>query len=96
MLLTYNVIPEHQDDYLNFMMNTFVPTVQHMGLASGGVWHTAYGDYPTRLIVFVADDPETMDRLLAGTTWRDLEARLEQYVGDYARRIVPFETGFQF
>jgi hypothetical protein len=96
MLMTYNVVPEHQEEYLNFMMNTFVPTLQRMGLANAGVWHTAHGDYPTRLIAFVADDRETMDRAIEGKTWQDLESRLEQYVSDYSRRIVPFQPGFQF
>jgi len=28
--------------------------------------------------------------------WKQVEARLEQYVTDYTRRIVPFKPGFQF
>jgi hypothetical protein len=96
MLLAYNIVPEHQDEYLNFMMNTFVPTIQRMGLTSAGVWHTVYGDYPGRLLVFVSDDEATMEEILAGKTWRDLEARMKQFVNDYSRRVVPFQPGFQF
>lgn len=96
LLLTYNVIPEHQEEYMNFMVNALVPTVQQMGLTSAGVWHTVYGDYPARLIVFVADDQDMMDRLLEGKTWHDLESRLEGYVTDYKRRVVAFQPGFQF
>jgi len=67
-----------------------------LGLANAGVWHTAYGDYPSRLIVFVSDDEPTMERALAGKTWKDLEGRLKQHVRDYTRRVVPFQPGFQF
>jgi len=96
LLLTYNILPEHQEEYMNFMVNVFVPSLQRVGLANAGVWHTAYGDYPARLIVFVSDDQETMEEALADKTWRDLEAKLSKYVKDYARSVVPFQPGFQF
>lgn len=96
LLLSYNIIPEHQEEYLNFMVNVFVPTLQRVGLVNAGVWHTAYGDYPARLIVFVAEDQETMEQALVSKTWKDAEVKLGRYVRDYARRVVPFEPGFQF
>ena len=96
LLLTYNIRPEHQEEYLNFMVNVFVPSLQRMGLSNAGVWHTAYGDYPARLIVFVAEDKDTMEQALAGKTWKDLEAKLERYVADYSRNVAPFQPGFQF
>ena len=96
LLLAYDILPDHQDEYMNFMVNIFVPTLQRIGLANAGVWHTAYGDYPSRLIVFVSDDEPTMERALAGKTWKDLEGRLKQHVRDYTRRVVPFQPGFQF
>ena len=96
LLLSYNIVPEHQEEYLSFMVKVFVPTLERIGLSNAGVWHTAYGDYPARLIVFVADDQETMQHALADKTWHDLEARLEKYVKDYTRNVVPFRPGFQF
>lgn len=96
LLLSYNIVPEHQEEYMNFMVNVFVPTLQRIGLVNAGVWHTAYGDYPVRLIVFVAEDQETMEQALVSKTWKDAEVKLERYVRDYSRRVVPFEPGFQF
>ncbi len=96
LLLSFNIIPEHQEEYLNFMVNVFVPTLQRIGLVNAGVWHTAYGDYPARLIVFVAEDQETMEQALVSKTWKDAEVKLERYVRDYTRRVVAFQPGFQF
>ncbi len=96
ILLTYNIVPEHQEQYLNFMVNVLVPSFQRMGLVNAGVWHTAYGDYPSRLVIFVVDDEATMESALADKTWKNLEAKLKQYVKDYSRRVVPFAPGFQF
>lgn len=95
MLLTYNIVPSAQDEYMQFMMNVFMPVMERLGLENAGVWHTAYGDYPMRLLVFVAET-ETLRAALEDTRWRNVEARLQQYVTDYARRIVPYQSGFQF
>ncbi|MDE3088582.1 MAG: hypothetical protein KGJ80_04270 [Chloroflexota bacterium] len=96
LLLTYNILPEHQEEYFNFMVNIFVPTLQRMGLANAGVWHTAYGEHPARLLIFVAEDREAMEHALGSKAWKDMEKRLGGYVRDYARRVVAFQPGFQF
>ncbi len=95
MLLSYNILPQFQQEYMDFMMNTFVPTLQHLGLENQGVWHTAYGNYPMRLLVFVAEQQD-MQAALASEEWRQLEARLKTFITDYTCRIVPFQPGFQF
>ena len=69
--------------------------LQRLGLESAGVWHTAYGDHPIRLLAFVGDEKE-MGAALDDDRWKQVETRLKQYVTDYTRRIVPNETGFQF
>ena len=95
MLLTYNILPPAQEEYMHFMMNVFIPTLQRLSLENMGVWHTAYGDYPMRLLAFVADETE-MRAARKDERWKQVEARLKQYVTDYACRIVPYEPGFQF
>lgn len=95
MLLTYNIVPTALEEYRQFMMNVFIPTLQRLGLENMGVWHTAYGDYPMRLLAFVAEEKE-MAAALNDDRWKQVEARLKQYITDYTRRIVPFEPGFQF
>ncbi len=95
MLLSYNILPQFQQEYMDFMMNTFVPTLQRLGLENQGVWHTAYGNYPMRLLVFVAEQQD-MQAALASDEWRQLEARLKTFITDYTCRIVPFQPGFQF
>ena len=95
MLLTYNINPPAQEEYMQFMMNICIPTLQRLGLESAGVWHTAYGDHPMRLLAFVADEKE-MDAALDDDRWKQVETRLKQYVTDYTCRIVPYEPGFRF
>jgi len=96
MLLTYNILPEGQENYMRFVLNEFIPALQSMGLANQGVWHTAWGDYPIRLLVFVAESGAVMTRAVESDTFQQAEEKLRGLVSEYSRRVVPFDPGFQF
>lgn len=96
VLLTYDIIPETQETYYQFMLGELVPTVQGLGLGMAEAWHTAVGDYPIRLITFVGETRAGVDQVIDSEQWEELETRLLQYVTNYTRRIVPFRNRFQF
>lgn len=96
LLLTYDPIPERREAYIRYVLGEFVPALEHLGLSMCEAWHTAYGEYPLRLTAFVASDESTMDEILASETFHDLESRLQEFVDNYRRRIVPVRERFQF
>ena len=96
LLLTYDPIPERREDYFEYMLSEFVPRLERMGLTMCEVWHTAYGDYPLRLTGFLAPDRDTLESVLNSEAFQDLERRLQQYVVNYRRRVVPLRRRFQF
>lgn len=96
MLITYDVVPELQQAYYEFVLGEMIPTAQSMGLVLSEAWHTAYGDYPIRLNGFVAKDRAVLDRVLGSTEWRQLEDKLKRFVTGYQRKIIPYREGFQF
>lgn len=96
LLLTYDPLPERQEAYFRYVLGEFIPALEQIGLSMRGAWHTAYGPYPLRLASFAAPDIETLRGILASEVFQDLEARLQSYVVNYNRRIVPVRPGFQF
>ncbi len=96
VLLSYDIIPETQESYFQFMLGEMVPAVQRLGLGMAEAWHTAVGNYPLRLVVFVGESEEAVEQALASPEWDDYETRLQQYVTNYTRRVVPFRDRFQF
>ena len=96
LLISYDVVPELQQAYYEFVLGEMIPTVQSLGLALSEAWHTAYGDYPIRLNGFVARNRPTLDRVLGSPEWAQLEEKLKRFVVDYQRKIVPYREGFQF
>lgn len=96
LLLSYDPLPEHEEAYFRYVLGEFVPALAQAGLPMCEAWLTAYGPYPRRLTGFLAPDVKSLKLILASPAFRNLEARLQQYVMNYRRRIVPARPGFQF
>lgn len=96
LLLTYDPHPGRHEDYLRYVRGEFVPMLEHMGLTMSESWHTAYGAYPLRLASFLASDRATMQQIIASDTFQELETRLQEYVVNYSRKIVPHRSTFQY
>lgn len=96
LLLTYDIRPGQENAYRRFVVEEFLPKAQELGLAPTDAWHTAYGNYPHRLIGFVADDLTAAHAALRSDEWQALMHRLEGFTGKLTRRLVPFRGGFQW
>jgi hypothetical protein len=97
LILTYDLQPEMQDTYLQFMLGEFVPAVQSLGIQMSGAWHTAYGPYPLRLIEFVGSDQAAIAGVLRTPLWNNMETRLKTYVTNYTKKILRVrDDQFQF
>lgn len=95
LLLTYDVSRDQLQEYYSFVLGRYVPVMQAMGLEMSDAWHTAYGDFPNRLIGFVARDKETLQSLLKDESWLALNEELQQFVTDFSYKVIPFREGFQ-
>ena len=96
LLLTYDPLPKHREEYFRYVLGEFVPALENLGLTLCEAWHTAYGEYPLRLTGFIAEDRESLETVLASPEFLELESRLQDFVINYRRKIVPQQPRFQF
>jgi glucose-6-phosphate isomerase len=96
LMLAYNIKPNREDEYYRYVLGEFLPTVQTVGLHMVEGWHTAYGNYPIRLIVFRTEDEATMREAIKSKEWKTAKEKLLKMVRDYEERIVPAKNMFQF
>jgi len=96
LLLSFDPIPGKREAYFRYVLGEFIPTLEHLGLKMCEAWHTAYGSYPLRLTGFLADDTETLQRVINSDDFLVMEDKLQEYVVNYVRRVVPMRVGFQF
>ncbi len=95
LLITYNMKPDVTQEYFHFMLRRYVPLLQTRGVSMTIAWHTAYGDYPNRLLEFVARDPDKLWALLASDHWRKLNRQLDHFVTDFNFKVVRYKEEFQ-
>ncbi len=96
LLLTWDILPEREREYFEFVIGEFIPGVQRLGLQPIEAWATLYGNYPQIQIGLLATDLPHARRILQSRGWSQLRNKLSTLVVNYACKIVPARNGFQF
>ena len=96
LLLSWDILPEHEQDYFEFVLGEFVPGIQRLGLQPSDAWVTVYGDYPQIQLAVLASSIEVAHKSINTDEWRTLHDKLFAMVQNYTCKIVPARAGFQF
>jgi hypothetical protein len=96
LLMTWDISPEHEQEYFEFVIGEFIPGVQRLGLEPIEAWATIYGEYPQILVAMLAPDLPGAQQLLGSVEWSTLRDRLFGFVKNYSYKVVPNKGGFQF
>ena len=95
LLMTWDIKPGREPEYLEFIMREFGPSMAKLGLQPTDAWYTVYGRGPQVLAAGVAETLQRMREILSSEEWHELETKLFTYVDNYERRIVEAAEGFQ-
>ena len=96
LLMTWDIKPECEQEYMEFIMRDFGPAMVEAGLHPTDAWYTMYGEGPKVLAGGVTDTLQRMHEILSSKEWQELEGRLITLVNNYERRIMEATGGFQF
>jgi hypothetical protein len=96
LMMTWDIVPEHEQDYIEFVIGEFIPGVQRLGFQPVEAWATIYGDYPQIQVGILADDLPGMQQILRSESWKQLLDKLFTVIKNFSLKIVPARTGFQF
>jgi hypothetical protein len=95
LLMSWDIKPSQEHAYFEFQVQELAPALAQMGLQLTEAWYTVYGDGPKILFGGVADDMETLQKILAGEEWQSLQEKLLGFVTNYSHKVVPFKRRFQ-
>ena len=96
VLMTWDISPEREQEYFEFVIGEFVPGVQRLGLQPTEAWATIYGNHPQIQVGLVAEDAVNARRILNSPDWIRLSDQLLAFVKNYSHKVVPARGGFQF
>jgi hypothetical protein len=95
LLMQWDVRPEREDQYFEFIVREFAPAVARMGMQIVDLWYTLYGEKPKILLAGVVKDQQTLRRITASQEWDELLGRLFEYVQNFQKKVVPDRGSFQ-
>ncbi len=97
LLMHWDIKPEREQDYFEFVVREWVPGITRLGIEPTGAWYTAYShDRQSQIMTEgVAEDLDTMRRILKSKDWLRLHERLLEYVSNYKQKVVRVTGDFQ-
>lgn len=91
LLMTWDIRPDMEQDYFQFVMGEWVPALPDVGLKLTAAWYTYYRvDYrvPMIRVEAIAETEDEMRNALTHPDWKALQHRLMEYVRNYKQKIV--------
>lgn len=96
LIMTWDITPEHEQEYFEFVIREFIPGVQRLGWELTDAWATVYGEQPQILVGATLANLNRARQMLASPEWAALYNKLMDYVQNYSQKIVPARGVFQF
>ena len=94
--MMWDIAPDHEQDYFEFVINEFVPGVQRLGLQPTEAWATVFGDYPQIQVGILAENLTEVQRAMNSESWSQLQDKLFALVKNFSYKVIPARNGFQF
>jgi hypothetical protein len=96
VIMTWDIIQGREQEYFEFVVRSFMPGVQKLGMALSDAWVTIYGDHPQILVGAVVPGLERAREIIHSEEWESLNSHLQDFVTNYQLKLAPLHGGFQF
>lgn len=95
LMMTWDILPGKEEDYFEFHIRNFVPTLEKLGLSLHEAWLTVYGERPRLMAEAVVPTLTGAKSLLHSKEWETLGNQLEDLVENFEYKLIPFRTRWQ-
>ena len=96
LIMTWDILPEHEQEYFEFVVREFIPGVQRLGLDLQDAWATVYGTQPQILVSAAFPVTVNPQIVLDSPEWHSLQNQLQDHIENYTQKLVDSQAGFQF
>jgi len=95
IIMTWDITPEHEQEYFEFVIREYIPGVQRLGCELSDAWATVYGTKPQITVGMVLPGIRKARQLLQSDEWQALHLRLQDFIQNYAMKMVYARNGLQ-
>lgn len=95
LLMTWDIRPEHEQEYFDFVVREFIPGIQRLGGELSDAWATVYGTSPQIMVGALFTSLNRSRQMLSSPEWESLYDRLMGFVQNYQQKVIEARPGFQ-
>jgi hypothetical protein len=95
LLMTWDILPNQEQEYFGFVMGEFIPEIKQLGIRPVDAWYTMYGEQPQIMIAAKSQSQAALNVAMASKEWQRLLDNLLQFVENFSYKVIPSRTGFQ-
>jgi hypothetical protein len=95
LLLTWDILPNLEQEYFEFVMSDFLPEIKQLGIRPVDAWYTMYGDQPQIMVAAKTQSQASLNVVIASKEWQLLLENLSKFVKNFSYKVIPAQTGFQ-
>jgi hypothetical protein len=96
LIMTWDISPEKEQEYFEFVVREFIPEVQRLGFTLSDAYMTVYGERPQILVGAVMPSVGKVQDIISTDRWQRLIEELLGFVTNFKTRIVKSTGSFQF
>lgn len=96
LILTWDITPDKEQEYFEFVIREFIPGVQRLGFDLTDAWATVYGERPQIQVDARIPSLSKALQITRSQEWEKLHDQLMDFVHNYQMKIVSARGGFQF
>lgn len=96
LIMTWDILPEREQEYFEFVVREFIPGVQQLGFDLSDAWATVFGNQPQIMVGVILSSKSKMRQVMDSPAWQSLHNQLQDYVHNYQQKIVDARASFQF
>lgn len=95
LIMTWDIRSGREEDYFEFHIRKFLPTLEKLGVKLTEAWLTVYGEQPRMMAEANMRSASTAQGVLISSMWENLGVELDDYVENFDYKIVRAKNGFQ-
>ena len=95
LIMNWDITPEHEQEYFEFVVREYIPGIQRLGCALTDAWATVYGARPQITVDVVVANTRKARQLLLSDEWLALNNHLQDFIQNYALKVVYARNSLQ-
>lgn len=95
LLMTWDILPEHEQEYFEFVIREYIPGIQRLGCELSDAWATVYGNKPQITVGVVINSAKKTRQIMLSEEWLALTNHLQDFIQNFALKVVYANNSFQ-